>query len=142
MCCADGNHCCPENYKCNEDKTTCVRGEVEIPWYTKLPAITSVQVDPNNVQCDNDHQCPERTSCCKLFTGEWGCCPLQNVRLPADSKIFYYYLYMFFLALRPPAASSLKNSFIFLRILRIVKLYYYYFFNVSRIAEAECSRVC
>uniref|UniRef100_A0A3B5QDT3 Granulin a n=1 Tax=Xiphophorus maculatus TaxID=8083 RepID=A0A3B5QDT3_XIPMA len=86
VCCADGNHCCPENYKCNEDKTTCVRGEVEIPWYTKLPAITSVQVDPNNVQCGDDHQCPERTSCCKLFTGEWGCCPLQNAVCCSDKE--------------------------------------------------------
>ncbi|XP_008414664.1 granulin a isoform X2 [Poecilia reticulata] len=86
VCCADGSHCCPENYKCNEDKTTCIKGEVEIPWYTKLPAITSVQVDLNNVQCDDDHQCPERTSCCKLFTGEWGCCPLQNAVCCSDKE--------------------------------------------------------
>ncbi|PWA17719.1 hypothetical protein CCH79_00008062 [Gambusia affinis] len=86
VCCADGSHCCPENYKCNEDKTTCVRGEVEIPWYTKLPAVTSVQVDPNNIQCDDDHQCPEHTSCCKLFTGEWGCCPLQNAVCCSDKE--------------------------------------------------------
>uniref|UniRef100_A0A3B3UEH3 Granulin a n=1 Tax=Poecilia latipinna TaxID=48699 RepID=A0A3B3UEH3_9TELE len=86
VCCADGSHCCPENYKCNEDKTTCIRGEVEIPWYTKLPAITRVQVDPNNVQCDDDHQCPEHTSCCKLFTGEWGCCPLQNAVCCSDKE--------------------------------------------------------
>ncbi|KAM4717217.1 granulin a [Anableps anableps] len=86
VCCADGSHCCPENYKCNEGKTTCIRGEVEIPWYTKIPATTSIQADSSNVPCDNDHQCPERTSCCKLFTGEWGCCPLQNAVCCSDKE--------------------------------------------------------
>ncbi|XP_047213527.1 progranulin-like [Girardinichthys multiradiatus] len=86
VCCADGSHCCPENYKCNEDKTTCIKGEVEIPWYTKLPAITSVQADYSNVRCNMDHQCPKHTSCCRLFTGEWGCCPLQNAVCCSDKE--------------------------------------------------------
>lgn len=78
VCCADGNHCCPKQYKCNEEKTSCVKGEVVIPWYPKLPAFSSVQADPNAVKCDGQSQCPEHTTCCRLFTGEWGCCPLQN----------------------------------------------------------------
>ncbi|MEQ2294645.1 hypothetical protein AMECASPLE_006024 [Ameca splendens] len=86
VCCADGSHCCPENYKCNEDKTTCIKGEVEIPWYTKIPAVTSVQADYSNVRCDMDHQCPKHTSCCRLFTGEWGCCPLQNAVCCSDKE--------------------------------------------------------
>uniref|UniRef100_A0A3Q1GWW9 Granulin a n=1 Tax=Acanthochromis polyacanthus TaxID=80966 RepID=A0A3Q1GWW9_9TELE len=75
VCCADGSHCCPQNYKCNEQATSCVKGEVEIPWYTKLPALTSDQSDLSAVQCDGGTQCPEHTTCCKLATGEWGCCP-------------------------------------------------------------------
>ncbi|KAK5610595.1 hypothetical protein CRENBAI_002714 [Crenichthys baileyi] len=86
VCCADGSHCCPETYKCNEDKTTCIKGEVEIPWYTKIPALTSVQADYSNVRCDMDHQCPKHTSCCRLFTGEWGCCPLQNAVCCSDKE--------------------------------------------------------
>ncbi|KAG7233147.1 hypothetical protein INR49_007427, partial [Caranx melampygus] len=78
VCCADGNHCCPKQYKCNEEKTSCVKGEVVIPWYPKLPASSSVQADPSAVKCDGKSQCPEHTTCCRLFTGEWGCCPLQN----------------------------------------------------------------
>jgi len=50
-----------------------------IPWYTKITATTSVQADSSSVQCDNVNRCPEHTSCCRLFTGQWGCCPLQNV---------------------------------------------------------------
>ncbi|XP_071323496.1 granulin a [Trachinotus anak] len=78
VCCADGSHCCPTHYLCNEQQTSCVKGEVVIPWYTKLPAITSVQTDPSFVQCDGLNQCPEHTTCCQLFTGQWGCCPLQD----------------------------------------------------------------
>ncbi|XP_012707382.2 granulin a isoform X2 [Fundulus heteroclitus] len=86
VCCADGNHCCPENYQCNEDKTTCIKGEVEIPWYTKLPAISGGRAADSSVGCDEDNQCPERTSCCRLFTGEWGCCPLQNAVCCSDKE--------------------------------------------------------
>uniref|UniRef100_A0A667Z4T5 Granulins domain-containing protein n=1 Tax=Myripristis murdjan TaxID=586833 RepID=A0A667Z4T5_9TELE len=41
VCCSDGNHCCPTNYTCDVNSTTCVKGEVVIPWYTKLPAVTT-----------------------------------------------------------------------------------------------------
>uniref|UniRef100_A0A3B4XZU2 Granulins domain-containing protein n=1 Tax=Seriola lalandi dorsalis TaxID=1841481 RepID=A0A3B4XZU2_SERLL len=84
VCCADGNHCCPTHYKCNEHQTSCVKGEVVIPWYTKLPATTNVQADPSAVKCEGLTQCPEHTTCCRLFTGEWGCCPLQNAVCCSD----------------------------------------------------------
>ncbi|XP_034749303.1 granulin a isoform X1 [Etheostoma cragini] len=78
VCCDDGSHCCPNGYTCNESKTSCVKGEVVIPWYTKLPATSSMETDPSAVQCNGLHQCPQHTTCCQLMTGEWGCCPLQN----------------------------------------------------------------
>ncbi|XP_044037305.1 granulin a isoform X4 [Siniperca chuatsi] len=86
VCCADGNHCCPTHYKCNEQGSSCVQGEVVIPWYTKLPATTSIQADPSSVQCDGLSQCPEHTTCCQLSTGEWGCCPLQNAVCCPDKE--------------------------------------------------------
>nr|XP_046271757.1 granulin a [Scatophagus argus] len=78
VCCADGTHCCPAQYKCDERGTSCVKGEVVIPWYTKLPATTSIQAEPSAVKCDDQEECPEHTTCCQLGTGEWGCCPLEN----------------------------------------------------------------
>ncbi|XP_035510474.1 granulin a [Morone saxatilis] len=86
VCCADGNHCCPTNYKCNESKTSCIKGEVVIPWYTKLPATISIQADPSSVQCDARTQCPEHTTCCRLVTGQWGCCPLENAVCCTDKE--------------------------------------------------------
>uniref|UniRef100_A0A8C7YGZ5 Granulin a n=1 Tax=Oryzias sinensis TaxID=183150 RepID=A0A8C7YGZ5_9TELE len=38
------------------------------------------------VQCSAVHQCPEHMSCCRLFTGEWGCCPLPNAVCCGDKE--------------------------------------------------------
>ncbi|XP_049925731.1 granulin a isoform X10 [Epinephelus moara] len=78
VCCTDGNHCCPNQYKCDESQTSCIKGEVVIPWYTKLPATISNEADPSSVQCEEQTQCPEHTTCCQLPTGDWGCCPMPN----------------------------------------------------------------
>ncbi|KAG8006473.1 Granulin [Nibea albiflora] len=87
VCCADGNHCCPTDYTCNEAATSCTKGEVVIPWYTKLPATTSVlHTEPGSVQCDSQTQCPDHTTCCKLEMGEWGCCPLENAVCCPDKE--------------------------------------------------------
>ncbi|XP_037544522.1 granulin a [Nematolebias whitei] len=86
VCCADEFHCCPVSYRCDESRTSCVKEDVVIPWYTKIPATTSVPADPSSVQCDALNKCPEHTSCCKLFTGEWGCCPLPNAVCCADME--------------------------------------------------------
>uniref|UniRef100_A0A3P9IZY2 Granulin a n=1 Tax=Oryzias latipes TaxID=8090 RepID=A0A3P9IZY2_ORYLA len=84
VCCADGEHCCPADYKCKEENTSCVKGEVVIPWYTKIPATDSIQADSSFVQCSAVHQCPEHMSCCRLFTGEWGCCPELEQQRPRE----------------------------------------------------------
>ncbi|CAB1452221.1 unnamed protein product [Pleuronectes platessa] len=89
VCCAGGDHCCPVDYKCDERGTHCVKGELVIPSYTKLAATTttsSVQADSRSVQCDALNLCPERTTCCQLVTGEWGCCPLQNAVCCPDKE--------------------------------------------------------
>ncbi|KAM7371567.1 hypothetical protein PAMP_008790 [Pampus punctatissimus] len=86
VCCADGDHCCPDGYKCNEHQTSCVKEGLVIPWYTKLPATTNIQADHSSVQCDAQNKCPEKTSCCQLSTGEWGCCPIQNAVCCSDKK--------------------------------------------------------
>ncbi|XP_074512001.1 granulin a [Sebastes fasciatus] len=83
-CCRDGIHCCPFGYIC--DASYCIRGEVVIPWYTKLPATTRIEADPSAVQCDRLNQCPEHTTCCQLLTGEWGCCPLQDAVCCPDKQ--------------------------------------------------------
>lgn len=86
VCCSDGNHCCPTDYTCDVEKTTCTKGEVVIPWYTKLPASASVEDDPASVQCDGQEQCPDDNTCCQLQSGEWGCCPMPDVSAETRHK--------------------------------------------------------
>ncbi|XP_048031419.1 granulin b [Megalobrama amblycephala] len=80
VCCTDGNHCCPVGYKCNEKKTSCTKAYHEIPWYTKQEARVTkgseVLLGDKDVKCDSTTSCASGTTCCKLPTGQWGCCPL------------------------------------------------------------------
>ncbi|KAF7665606.1 hypothetical protein LDENG_00135560 [Lucifuga dentata] len=86
VCCSDGLHCCPFSYKCDLSTTSCIKGEVVIPWYTKLPATTSIQAEPSSVECDTRHRCPDQSTCCRLITGDWSCCPLQQAVCCSDNK--------------------------------------------------------
>ncbi|ROI16392.1 Granulin [Anabarilius grahami] len=80
VCCTDGDHCCPVGYKCNEKKTSCTKAYHEIPWYTKQEARVTkgseVLLGDKDVKCDSTTSCASGTTCCKLPTGQWGCCPL------------------------------------------------------------------
>uniref|UniRef100_A0A3P8YUI5 Granulins domain-containing protein n=1 Tax=Esox lucius TaxID=8010 RepID=A0A3P8YUI5_ESOLU len=80
VCCADGEHCCPKDYKCDVSRTTCTKGKVTIPWYNKLAAQSedTAQVPAASLRCDAQSRCPEGSSCCKLSTGHWSCCPLRQ----------------------------------------------------------------
>ena len=75
MCCSDGVHCCPNGYTCDVAQGSCERGDMRVDWFEKMPAKM-----PNPVPCDNTHECPTGNTCCKLASGEWGCCPKPNVR--------------------------------------------------------------
>jgi len=44
-------------------------------WYEKVAAVRV-----GSVVCpDGAHECPDGQTCCKLASGEWGCCPLPKV---------------------------------------------------------------
>ena len=77
VCCNDHQHCCPSGYTCQSGSGNCVRGLSTVPWMTKEPAISKA-VDVENVQCDASHECPSGNTCCKLASGQWGCCPVPN----------------------------------------------------------------
>ncbi|XP_034563419.1 granulin b isoform X2 [Notolabrus celidotus] len=75
VCCIDGNHCCPSAHTCEPHRSSCSKGSHVIPWFTKLSALTEPSV-VTDVKCDDKSSCASGTTCCKLTTGEWGCCPL------------------------------------------------------------------
>lgn len=79
VCCQDGNHCCPSGHSCDPHRATCSKGPHVTPWFTKLKAVTEPG-GVTDVKCDDKSSCASGTTCCKLQTGEWGCCPLVKVR--------------------------------------------------------------
>lgn len=46
--------------------------------HTKLSVVKKT-TDVNSVICpDGQSECPDQNTCCKLSSGQWGCCPLPN----------------------------------------------------------------
>ncbi|KAG7492363.1 hypothetical protein MATL_G00013380 [Megalops atlanticus] len=85
VCCKDGNHCCPNGYKCDLSHTSCTKGNIVIPWYKKEEALAA-STSPTDVQCDVQSSCSAGTTCCQLPTGKWGCCPLIKAVCCADHE--------------------------------------------------------
>lgn len=77
VCCGDGEHCCPSGYTCDTTRNTCLKGHLEIPWFKKQEAkfTQGSEVAHGVVQCDSTTSCPTGSTCCRLTTGQWGCCP-------------------------------------------------------------------
>ena len=74
VCCSDGKHCCPENTKCEVSTGKCMRGDVAVlDWYEKVPAVTAVKCP------DGRSECKTGQTCCKLASGNYGCCPIPKV---------------------------------------------------------------
>uniref|UniRef100_A0A3Q3VYW6 Granulins domain-containing protein n=1 Tax=Mola mola TaxID=94237 RepID=A0A3Q3VYW6_MOLML len=85
VCCHDGDHCCPSGHSCEPHRASCSKGPHVIPWFTKLSAVTELGA-VTDVKCDDKSSCASGTTCCKLPTGEWGCCPLVKAVCCADHE--------------------------------------------------------
>ncbi|XP_026876119.2 granulin b [Electrophorus electricus] len=88
VCCGDGDHCCPRGYTCDEKKPTCIIGHLEIPWFSKKEAkkTQGSEIAFSDVKCDPKTSCAEGSTCCRLSTGQWGCCPLLKAVCCEDHK--------------------------------------------------------
>lgn len=83
QCCKDHEHCCPAGYTCSSG------GECRQsahPLLASLTTETRVQALENEVAggvgvvCpDQQSQCPDRTTCCPVGSGKYGCCPFDQV---------------------------------------------------------------
>uniref|UniRef100_H2Z610 Granulins domain-containing protein n=1 Tax=Ciona savignyi TaxID=51511 RepID=H2Z610_CIOSA len=84
VCCSDHIHCCPEGYTCNVGGGTCVKqtnSEI-LPWFTKTD---SLAINSGMVVCpDGQSECPDGNTCCKLASGQYGCCPQPNAVCCSD----------------------------------------------------------
>ncbi|XP_067869322.1 progranulin-like [Heterodontus francisci] len=81
VCCGDHLHCCPSETKCDLKQSKCVSKYGMMEMWKKFPAHrrfamrdTKVQV----VQCNGTEVCPDNNTCCKLASGQFGCCPIPE----------------------------------------------------------------
>ncbi|XP_048102775.1 granulin b [Alosa alosa] len=93
VCCSSGDHCCPSGFTCDEKHTSCTKGRLEIPWYRKQEARvvqgsagSEVAEGVMDVKCDDESSCAAGSTCCKLPTGDWGCCPLVKAVCCSDHE--------------------------------------------------------
>ncbi|CAI8005802.1 Progranulin, partial [Geodia barretti] len=51
-----------------------------------LSAVSASPFLPSVVCPDGQSQCPDGNTCCKLSSGQWGCCPLPNAVCCSDGE--------------------------------------------------------
>ncbi|XP_061199186.1 progranulin isoform X2 [Neopsephotus bourkii] len=71
VCCSDGQHCCPQGTVCDLERSTCTSLGGREPLQAFLPKA-------REVKCDEETSCPSGNTCCRLSSGAWGCCPLEE----------------------------------------------------------------
>ncbi|XP_041365850.1 multiple epidermal growth factor-like domains protein 6 isoform X3 [Gigantopelta aegis] len=82
VCCSDGVHCCPHDTTCDVSQGRCIKQDgTSYPWLQKSTALSTTV---ENVKCDTQYSCPSGDTCCKLVSGQWGCCPLPNAVCCSD----------------------------------------------------------
>ncbi|CAF0930371.1 unnamed protein product [Didymodactylos carnosus] len=84
ICCNDGQTCCQKNQQCapggNCTSKIVEQGNnqvqfVETTGFKLIPHSLTQQ----SVQCpDGQSFCPDGQTCCKLASGQYGCCPLRT----------------------------------------------------------------
>ena len=85
VCCSDHLHCCPSGYTCNVTEKTCTKKSGSPAWVSKRPSVAISSV--KNIVCpDGQSECPDGDTCCKLSSGQWGCCPLPNAVCCSDGQ--------------------------------------------------------
>jgi hypothetical protein len=64
-------------YTCDVSAGTCNRGDTQ-------SELTALSV--GSVECDDGSSCPTGTTCCKLSSGQYGCCPYPEAVCCGDGE--------------------------------------------------------
>uniref|UniRef100_A0A8D1TJ54 Progranulin n=1 Tax=Sus scrofa TaxID=9823 RepID=A0A8D1TJ54_PIG len=80
-CCGDKVHCCPHGTSCDLAHSRCLTVTNTHPM-AKIPSQETIKTA---IQCpDAESQCHNNSTCCKLSSGKYGCCPLPNATCCSD----------------------------------------------------------
>eukprot|EP00794_Sanderia_malayensis_P003771 gene3771-4293_t len=82
VCCSDGVHCCPNGYSCSGG--FCVKGDITLKATKHVAAVKKEATSENKLCPDGKSQCPSGSTCCKLASGSYGCCPLPEAVCCSD----------------------------------------------------------
>eukprot|EP00116_Pleurobrachia_bachei_P004327 sb/3464589/ len=97
-CCEDGIHSCPTNYTCQPETNVCLPPEPpaksvmdRVPLGKKRPASYRNVTDSNNsnistIICDEEMECRNWETCCRLPDGGYGCCPFAKAVCCSDRE--------------------------------------------------------
>jgi len=85
MCCDDGLHCCPLKSTCDGASGMCrsVTNSLAISWrllHRRSAIMAQLTRRENDVQCPDKSFCEDETTCCKVSSGGYACCPYEKVR--------------------------------------------------------------
>ncbi|CAH8555015.1 unnamed protein product [Schistosoma turkestanicum] len=86
VCCNDGEHCCPNGYRCDLSVGNCVRFSTDSSDDSQKPSsnIITLSSSSRNISCPNSNvYCPDNTTCCK-YKDQWGCCLFPNAVCCSD----------------------------------------------------------
>ena len=92
VCCADKQHCCPEEYDCDETTKTCIRMKTAARPLVKLSKPQLLNDRPfKDVICSagNDTvHCPDNNTCCATGNSfdPYFCCPFPSASCCNDKK--------------------------------------------------------
>ncbi|CAM9850057.1 unnamed protein product, partial [Bubo scandiacus] len=67
--------CCPlqNGTACDLERSTCTSSQ---GWARPLASLP--KAGGGDVRCDEETSCPDGNTCCRLSSGAWGCCPLEQ----------------------------------------------------------------
>ena len=90
VCCGDEVHCCPEGYTCDVADGKCMKSSPSMNSMIDIIVEyrpTNKLNQPESVVCpDGNSECPTGTTCCKISSSEYGCCPQPKAVCCSDNK--------------------------------------------------------
>ncbi|KAK4288909.1 hypothetical protein Pmani_038093 [Petrolisthes manimaculis] len=110
VCCHDHVHCCPSNMACDVVHQACLKNGFPVVFFWQVrvhPELVEVVEKPaaqdppshlitnhledlatnsivEETHCPDGRKCPGSYTCCKMYRGDYGCCPYRDAQCCSD----------------------------------------------------------